>query len=112
MKRMISILLILIALVLLAQSKSVINLGGSNGNLLLGGLTNNSTNNSSINLAQNGSALFLGGEDGNLLLQNVTNASKNISEWGSEPPKAPLPPKYDSRSAQTYAVLRMNHMGY
>lgn len=112
MKRMILILLLLIALVFLAQSKSVINLGGKDGNLLLGGLTNNSTSNSSINLSQNDSSLHLGGEDGNSLLQDLTNASKNLSDWGSEPPKAPLPPKYDYKSAQTYAVLRMNHVGY
>jgi len=112
MKRMILILLLLIALVFLAQSKSVINLGGRDGNLLLGGLTNNSTSNSSINLSQNDSSLHLGGEDGNSLLQDLTNASKNLSDWGSEPPKAPLPPKYDYKSAQTYAVLRMNHVGY
>jgi len=109
---MILILLLLIALVFLAQSKSVINLGGRDGNLLLGGLTNNSTSNSSINLSQNDSSLHLGGEDGNSLLQDLTNASKNLSDWGSEPPKAPLPPKYDYKSAQTYAVLRMNHVGY
>ncbi|HUS75321.1 MAG TPA: hypothetical protein VMY43_04860 [Methanothrix sp.] len=112
MKRMILILLLLIALVFLAQSKSVINLGGRDGNLLLGGLTNNSTSNSSINLSQNDSSLHLGGEDGNSLLQDLTNASKNLSDWGSEPPKAPLPPMYDYKSAQTYAVLRMNHVGY
>jgi len=112
MKRLILILLLLIALVFLAQSKSVINLGGRDGNLLLGGLTNNSTSNSSINLSQHDSSLHLGGEDGNSLLQDLTNASKNLSDWGSEPPKAPLPPKYDYKSAQTYAVLRMNHVGY
>jgi len=112
MKRMILILVVLIALLLLAQSKSMVNLGGRDGNLLLGGLTNNSTSNSSINLSQNGSALHLGGDDGNLLLQNLTNASKNLSDWGSKPPVAPLPPNYDPKSAQTYAVLRMNHMGY
>ena len=102
MKRMILILIVLIALVFLAQSKSLINLGGRDGNLLLGGLTNNSTSNSSINLSQNASALHLGGDDGNSLLQDLTNASKNLSDWGSKPPKAPLPPKYDPKSAQTY----------
>ena len=112
MKRTILILVVLIALLLLAQSKSFINLGGSDGNLLLGGLTNNSTSNSSINLSQNASALHLGGEDGNSFLQDLTNASMNLSDWGSKPPKAPLPPRYDYKSAQTYEVLRMNHRGY
>ncbi|MCX6678685.1 MAG: hypothetical protein NTU95_12200 [Methanothrix sp.] len=111
MKRMTLIIVVLVALVLLAQSKSLINLGGREGNLLLGGLTNNSTSNSSINLSQNASALHLGGDDGNSLLQNLTNESKNLSEWGSKPPVAPLPPNYDPKSAQTYAILRMNHMG-
>jgi hypothetical protein len=112
MKRMILILTLLITLVLLAQSKPLINLGGKDGNLLLGGLTNNSTSNSSINLLQNASAMSLGGVNGNSLLQDLTDASKNLSDWGSEPPKAPLPPKYDSKSVQTYEILRMNHVGY
>jgi hypothetical protein len=112
MKRMTLILIALIVLVFLAQSKSFINLGGRDGNLLLGGLTNNSTSNSSINLLQNASALHLGGDDGNLLLQDLTNASKNLSDWGSKPPKAPLPPKYDSKSEEANKIVRMNHVGY
>jgi len=112
MKRMILILVVMIALLLSAQSKSFINLGGRDGNLLLGGLTNNSTSNSSLNLSQNASALHLGGDDGNSLLQDLTNDSKNLSDWGSKPPKAPLPPMYDPKSVQTYEVLRMNHVGY
>jgi hypothetical protein len=112
MKRMILILVVVAALLLLAQSKSFVSLGGRDGNLILGGLTNNSTSNSSINLLQNASALHLGGDDGNLLLQDLTNASKNLSDWGSQPPKAPLPPKYDSKGVKTYEILRMNHMGY
>ena len=112
MKRMILILVVLLALVFLAQSKSLVNLGGRDGNLILGGLTNNSTSNSSLNLSQNASALHLGGDNGSTLFQDLTNASKNLSDWGSKPPKAPLPPKYDPKGAKTYAVLRMNHMGY
>jgi hypothetical protein len=109
MKRMILIIVVLIALVLLAQSKPLVNLGGRDGNLILGGLTNNSTINSSFNLSENASALHLGGDDGNLLLQNLTNASKNLSDWGSKPPKAPLPPKYDPKMENTIAILRANH---
>jgi len=112
MKRMVLILAVLLALVFLVQSKPLVNLGGRNGNLLLGELSNNSTSNSSLNGSQNASALHLGGDEGNSLLQEVTNASKNLSDWGSKPPVAPLPPNYDPKSAQTYAVLRMNHMGY
>jgi len=109
---MILAIVVLVALVLLAQSKSLINLGGREGNLLFGGLTNNSTSNSSINPSQNASVLYIGGDDGNVLLHNLTNESKNLSNWGSKPPEPPLPPNYDPKSAQTYAVLRMNHMGY
>lgn len=109
---MILILIVLIALVFLAQSKSLINLGGRDGNLLLEELTNNSTSNSLINLSQNASAIHISGDDGNSLLQDLINASNNLSDWGSKPSKAPLPPKYDFKSAKTYAVLRMNHMGY
>jgi hypothetical protein len=109
MKRMIWIILVLIALVLSAQSKPIVNLGGKEGNLILGGLTNNSTINSSINLSQNASVLSLGGEDGNSMLENLTNASKNLSDWGSEPPKAPLPPNFDPKRAKTIAILRANH---
>lgn len=112
MKRMILTIALLLALIFFAQSKSLINLGGKDGNLLLGDLTNNSTSNSSLNLSQNASALHLGGEDGNSLLQDLANESQNLSDWGSKPPAAPLPPNYDPKSAQTYAILRMNHMGY
>jgi len=109
MRRIISIIAVLIALILLAQSKPLVNLGGKEGNLIFGGLTNNSTTNSSINLSQNGSVLSLGGEDGNLMLQDLANASKNLSEWGSAPPKAPLPPTYDPKLANTIAILKANH---
>jgi hypothetical protein len=111
MKQTILIIVVLIALVFLAQSKPLVNLGGRDGNLIFGGLTNNSTNDSLINLSENTSVLSLGGEDGNSLLQNVTKASKNLSNWGSNPPRAPLPPKYDPKMENTIAVLRANHMG-
>ncbi len=99
----------LIALVLLAQCKPLVNLAGREGNLIFGGLTNNSTTNSSVNLSQNGSVLSLGGEGGNSMLQDLANASKNLSDWGSAPPKAPLPPNYDSKLENTVAILRANH---
>jgi hypothetical protein len=112
MKQTILIIVVLIALVFLAQSKPLVNLGGRDGNLIFGGLTNNSTNDSLINLSENTSVLSLGGEDGNSLLQDLTNTSKNLSDWGSNPPRAPLPPKYDPKMENTIAVLRANHMGY
>ena len=83
---MILIIVVLIALVLLAQSKPLVNLGGREGNLIFGGLTNNSTTNSSINLSQNASVLSLGGEEGNSMMQDLANASKNLSDWGSDAP--------------------------
>ncbi|MFZ3147798.1 MAG: hypothetical protein WA137_02015 [Methanothrix sp.] len=109
MKRMILIIVVLIAVVLLAQSKPLINLGGREGNQILSGLTNNTTTNSSINLSQNASALNLSGEEGSSMLLDLANSSKNLSEWGSEPPKAPLPPNYDPKLEKTVAVLRANH---
>ena len=109
MRRMILIIAVLIALVLLAQCKPLVNLGGKEGNLIFGGLTNNSTPNSSINLLQNGSVLSLGGEEGSSMMQDLANASKNLSDWGSAPPKAPLPPTYDPKMENTRAILKANH---
>ncbi len=109
MRRKISIIAVLIVLVLLAQCKPLVNLGGKEGNLIFGGLTNNSTANSSINLSQNGSALSIGGEGGSSVLQDLANASKNLSDWGSAPPKAPLPPTYDPKLQNTIAILKANH---
>ncbi len=103
------IIVVLIALVLLAQSKPLVDLGGKEGILIFGGLTNNSTTNSSINLSQNDSVLTLGGEEGNSMMQDLTNDSKNLSDWGSKPPKAPLPPGYDPKLQKTVAILRANH---
>ena len=109
MNRLALIIAVLAAAVFLAQGRPLINLAGNDGNRILGGLTNNSTLNSSINLSENASALSLGGDDGNSLLQNLTNASKNLSDWGSKPPQAPLPPKYDPKMQKTIAILRANH---
>ncbi len=106
---MILIIAVFITLVLLAQCKSLVDLGGKEANLIFGKLTNNSTPNLSINLSQNGSVLSLGGEEGNSLMQDLANASKNLSDWGSEPPKAPLPPTYDPKLENTIAILKANH---
>lgn len=100
---------ILFALVLAVESRPGIDLAGDRADVLLRGLTNNSTGNSSINLSNNGSLLDLSGVSGNSLMQDVNNASKNMSDWGDKPPRAPLPPGYDSRAAQTYEVLKANH---
>jgi len=131
MKRAILILAALLALILFAQSRSLINVGGRDGDLLLGGLTNNSTinqsnleisNNTTIDLSQRATSMKVGGDDGAVLLKDLTNGSsnamdgrnisKNLSEWGSRPKPAPLPGKYDYQSAQMNSVIRMNHLGY
>lgn len=131
MKRAILILAVLLALIFFAQGKSPINIGGSDGNLLLKGLTNNSTSNSSnittasnttFDLSQKNTSIMVGGDAGTTLLKDLTNdssnfmnernISKNLSDWGSKPRPAPLPGKYDYKAAQMNAVIRMNHLGY
>jgi hypothetical protein len=109
MNRLILLVLVFIVIAALAQSRSAINLAGKDGNMLLAGLTNNSTSNLTLNLSENNSTLYLGGEDGNSLMQDVDNASRNLSDWGNKPPEAPLPPKYDPKVAQTIAILKANH---
>lgn len=106
---MILIVAALIALVLLTQSKSMVDLAGKEGNLIFRGLANNTTANSSLNILQNGSVLSLGGEGGNSMMQDLENASKNLSDWGNAPPKAPSPPISDPKLANTIAILRANH---
>jgi len=116
--------MVLCALLMLtaAEGRPTFSLGGKDGLDLFGQLANNSslnssfnstsTDNSSINVSRNASGVSLGGEDGGILFQDLQNASKNLSDWGAEPPKAPKAPGYDARAAQTYQVLRMNHVGY
>jgi hypothetical protein len=52
---------------------------------------------------------MLGGSNGTELLDNITT---NLSDWGSKPPTAPRPPKYDPKMANMIDVIRMNHLGY
>lgn len=113
-KRAATILVAMIILVSLACSEPLVHLGGKEGAKLLNGLTNGSLNNSSydsalINLSQNSTAIMLGGSNGTELLDNITT---NLSDWGSKPPTAPRPPKYDPKMANMIAVIRMNHVGY
>jgi len=128
MKCTILILAILMALVLFAESRSPINISGTNGDMLLAELSDNLANNSSlsasdenmtINLTQGAQSVDISGHEGQMLLQdimnttNVTNetgAYANLSMWGSAPKKIPQAP--DSRDARTIEILRMNHMGY
>jgi len=108
MKCTILILAILMVLVLFAESRSPINISGTNGDMLLAELSDNHANNSSL------SAL----DEGQMLLKdimnttNVTNktAYANLSMWGSAPKKIPQAP--DSSNARTIEILRMNHIGY
>lgn len=131
MKRAILILAVLLALIFFAQSRSPVNIGGSDGNVLMRGLTNNSTSNSSnittannttIDLTHNTTSMMVGGDAGTTLLKDLTNdssnfinernTSMNLSDWGSKPRPAPLPGKYDYKTARMNAVIRMNHVGY
>jgi hypothetical protein len=131
MKRAILILAALLALILFAQCRSLINVGGRDGDLLLGGLTNNSTinqsnlavlNNTNIDLSHKATSMKVGGDDGAVLLKDLTNGSSNatdgrnisnnLSEWGSRTRRAPLPGKYDYQSAEMNSIIRMNHLGY
>ena len=131
MKRAILILTVLLALIIFAQSKSLVNVGGRDGSMLLGGLTNNSTinpsnftvsNNTTIDLSRKATSMKVGGDDGTMLLKDLTNDSSNatdgrntsvnLSDWGSRPRSAPIPGKYDYQSAQMNSVIRMNHLGY
>ena len=131
MKRAILILTVLLALIIFAQSKSLVNVGGRDGSMLLGGLTNNTTinpsnftvsNNTTIDLSHKATSMKVGGDDGTILLKDLTNDSSNatigrnnsgnLTEWGSKPRSAPLPGKYDYQSAQTNSIIRMNHLGY
>lgn len=109
MRRTILIIAVLMALVILSQSKSMVDLGGKEANLIFSKLSNNSTTNSSLNLSSNSSVLSLSGEDGSSMLQDLENVSKNLSDWGSAPPKAPQPPTYDPNLENTIAILKANH---
>ena len=114
-------------LVLFAESRSLINISGTKGDMLLAELSDNLANNSSlsasdenktINLTQSAQSMDISGHEGEMLLKdimnttNVTNgtAYANLSMWGSAPKKIPQAP--DSRNARTIEILRMNHMGY
>ncbi|HUM81195.1 MAG TPA: hypothetical protein PLQ38_05385 [Methanothrix sp.] len=116
MNRIALALLSLIAVLILAQCKPMVDLGGRDGRDLFGSLTNNSTGNSSLNLSEENQSLessFLNlSENGGSLLKNLANSSENLSSWGGPLPKAPLPPKYDASAAsyaKTYAILKANH---
>lgn len=124
MRRLITILFILSAMIILVHGKSSVQIGGDDGMSLLKDLANNSTikvevNKTSINLTRDVVTVQLSGNDGTGLLKNLTNSSLNgannttgnLSTWGSKPRTPPVPPAYDERAAQTYAVLRQNHLG-
>lgn len=101
----------MVAIILVAQCKPMVNLGGDEGRDLFGSITNssinNSTENSSLNLSQDSPFLNLS-ENGGSMLQDLANSSDNLSSWGGPLPKAPLPPEYDASYAKTYSILRAN----
>jgi hypothetical protein len=118
------------AIAFLADGKSLVNLGGDDGNSLLRELANNSTNNSLdfpkgnktlINLSQSMTTIPLGGNEGTSLLKSLTNNSSglpgvnytsgNLSTWGSTPRVPPPPPTYDPKMEKTIEILRQNHLG-
>jgi hypothetical protein len=128
MKCTILILAILMALVLFAESRSPINISGTNGDMLLAELSDNLANNSSlsasdenktINLSQSAQSVDISGHEGQMLLKDIVNTTNvtnetgayaNLSMWGSATQKIPQAP--DSSNARTIEILRMNHMGY
>lgn len=118
MRRIVLLLLLLLAMASLAECRKPTEIGGNDGMTLLKSLTNNSTNltwdSGAINLTQNGTAVTIGGDDGTKLLENITNSSNatNLSTWGSVPRKSPPPPEIDYKEAQMIAVIRQNHLGY
>jgi hypothetical protein len=123
MRQLITVLVILLAIAILANCKTSVQLSGRDGASLLNNLTNNSTNLSSsnstrINLSHSATTMHLGGNDGTALLENLTNGpdganntTDDLSTWGSKPRPTPPPPTYDYKEAQLYEVLRQNHLG-
>ena len=82
MKRLILILVILMALVLFAESRSPIDISGMKGDMLLRELTctNNSTNNSINNSANNSSTAAM---EVNKTI-NLTRSAQSVDISGSE----------------------------
>lgn len=130
MKRVMLILCILLAIIILAHSKSFVQLGGSGGTSLLQDLTNNSTtitnsNNTTINLSHSADTMQLEGAGGTGLFENLTNntsssggandTTDDLNSWGRKPRLPPPPPKYDLdtiKTAEMNSVIRQNHLGY
>jgi hypothetical protein len=117
MRRVISILFLLLAVVVLAHSKSFVELGGRDGTSLLRDLTNgsiNSTgvNDTNLNLSHDGTTVLLSGDNSTALMDSLRSANNttDLSTWGSQPRTPPPPPTYDPKAAQTYQVLRDNHI--
>jgi hypothetical protein len=122
------ILVIFLTIAFLANGKSFVLLGGNDGNSLLRDLANKSDslnlskgNNTEIDNSHSRLAMPLGGDDAMNLLKNLTNnlsnqsaennTQGNLSTWGSRPHILPPPPDYDTKRAQTIAILRQNHLG-
>jgi hypothetical protein len=127
MNRLILILAILLMMGSNPCSEPIVKVGGSQGNSLLRGLTNNTTSNATslaasgnvINLSRSTSFVQLGGDKGSTIFEDIRgnssiNGSANstdagLSSWGSTPRKAPPAPVYDAKQAQLIEILRQNH---
>jgi hypothetical protein len=130
MKRVISILCILLAAAILAHSEPVVQLGGSGGTSLLQDLTNNSTtitnsSNITVNLSSAATTMQLEGAGGAGLFENLTNGTSSaggannttdgLNSWGRKLRPLGPPPNYDpeaAKSAEMIDVIRQNHLGY
>lgn len=103
MRRAILLMFMLLAIAILAYSRTPAELGGTSGTALLKGLTNSSgnfsmanktmANNTTANLSSSKIIVSLGGANGTELLDNLTNNPANLS-WGSKPRAPPSPPSY------------------
>jgi hypothetical protein len=126
MRRLILLLFILITAALLAQSKTSVSLGGTDGMSLLKSMANvtsnlTETNNTTINLSHSPLSAQLSGNDGAELYVNLTNDSINstkegnmsdpLSTWGSKPRDPPPPPSAAAiKNAKFNKIIRDNHI--
>lgn len=98
MRLVMLLLFILLAITILANSRTPAQLSGTSGTALLNDLTNNSenfslANNTTANLSNSMMMVPLSGANGTALLTNLTNNPANLS-WGSKPRTPPRPPSY------------------